>query len=121
MSIHASFERRVVLTAALFLGDQVPAYIYSDYVRELPDEARADIKAYMAEMHRQFAMLEPVLTTADFSQQRGGVIDAMELANQLNEKYADKGILISVENIADRDETPVSALLAGYAEAIALL
>ena len=119
MSIHATFEARVVRAACLYVGEQVPAHILKSFVNDIPDEARADVKAYMTEMLRQFKVIEAVLTPADFAIQRGGLIDAMELAHNLNHTF---GAGLTLENnVVNAEYTLPDAILAAYAEAITLL
>ena len=119
MSTHATFEGRVVRAACLFVGEQVPANILRAFINELPAEARADIKAYMVEMLRPYKVLEPVLTTADFATARGGIIDAMELTREMNQRF---GVGLTLENnVANAEYTLPCAILATYEETIALM
>lgn len=119
MSIHATFEGRVVRAACLYVGEQVPANILKSFVNDIPEDARSDVKAYMTEMVRQFRVIEPVLTPDDFATQRGGVIDAMELTRELNHNF---GAGLTLENnVANAPFTLPDAILAAYEEAITLM
>ena len=118
MNTIATFEHRVVATASLFLGDQVPAFIIEGFVADIPAEERENVKAYMATTLQTFEAIAPMLTPADFATPRGRLTDCMDLGNQLSEKYADKGVFIGFENLAVREEVGVDVILATYRTAV---
>lgn len=114
MNTLVTFERRLVATASLFLGENVPAFIIDQFISEIPAQERESVKAYISATLRQFEAIAPVLKPADFALQRGGLLDCMELANTLNEMFADWNISIGLENLAEREDISVDVILAAY-------
>ena len=122
MNAKIAFERRVVLAASLFLGDNLPIFIIADFASGLSAEDRADTKAYMATMVSKYEMIAPILVTEDFAPVLGeSYIDAVNMANELNEKYAARGVRIELDNIVEFVEARPEVLLQAYRDAADIL
>jgi len=118
MNTIATFEHRLVATASLFLGDEVPAFIIEHFIADIPAEERDNVKAYLSATYRQFEAIAPVLSPSDFALQRGRLTDCIALANELNETFADQYVHIGLENLAEREDTSVDVILAAYRTAL---